>query len=115
MSGISATTGLRIFSTGGEYFFHTADGYELIWEDPDAYGYAFVMLVYANNAGTIRGIAMFEDEYYGESQVITVNMELRPGWNTAILTVEPDPVVSGRWNTTMVTGRPGNNFRWGLW
>ncbi|MCL2382056.1 MAG: hypothetical protein FWC64_10805 [Treponema sp.] len=70
--------------------------------------------MYANIAGTIRGIDIYQDEYYGESYVTTVNMELRPSWNTVISTWGPDPVVSDRWNMTVVTGRPGDDFVWVL-
>jgi len=114
--GISATTGLRVFSTiwDGDAFY-TTDGYYpyyLIWMDPDAYGFAVVIFMYANIAGTIRGIVVFQDEYYGRSEVLTYNVELRPGWNTVIGTGGPDPIVSDRWNMTLVTGRPGDEFVW---
>ncbi|MCL2381908.1 MAG: hypothetical protein FWC64_10035 [Treponema sp.] len=117
MSGFSATTGLRVFydDTFLEGTFLTADGYGLLWLIPQTLIHTVVMFGYANIAGTIRGIGVFPDEYYEEyDNVITVNMELRPGWNTVIGTGGPDPVVSGRWNLTMVTGRPGDDFVWVL-
>ncbi|MCL2380980.1 MAG: hypothetical protein FWC64_05230 [Treponema sp.] len=117
ISGISATTGLRVISMDGEGSFHNADRYSLNWmipPDPDAYDFTSVVFVYANIAGTIRGIGIYQDEYNGWSEVITLNMELRPGWNTVIGTMGPDPILSGRWNLTAVTGRPGEDFVWVL-
>ena len=110
MSGISATTGLRISHTLLDAFVSTADDYGLLWGIPP--DFAGVMFVYANIAGTIRGIGI--EEYDGWSEVFTVNMELRPGWNTVIGTGGPDPMVSNRWNMTLVTGRPGDDFVWVL-
>jgi len=111
---ISITTGLRVTMLApieGVVLFLTTDSYFLGWlipPDPGAYEPAgSVAFMYADREGTVRGI--FEDEY-GASMI---NMALRPGWNTVLTTMEFDPA-SGRVTGSMVTGTPGNDFRWVL-
>ncbi|MCL2381552.1 MAG: hypothetical protein FWC64_08165 [Treponema sp.] len=101
--GISITAGLRVFIIEN---FSSTDDYFLVWRTlPDQYNWGGVDFFYADRAGTVMGI--IEDEYV----ISRVNMELSPGWNTVIATEEWNPV-SGREYHTMVTGRPGDNFKW---
>ncbi|GHV76843.1 hypothetical protein AGMMS49942_16640 [Spirochaetia bacterium] len=92
-----SSTGLKIYELYG-FRYGSKPAPSIYWAHetvPDN----TVLFIYANQDGTISGTGT-----YAESFPLTLDMELKQGWNTAILTISS--------TITIVTGTPSSSYKW---
>jgi hypothetical protein len=94
------SAGLQIYEIGGFRYGHKPAP-SICWEhetNPDN----SISFIYANKDGTISGT---DTSYADGTYTLMLDLELKQGWNTALLTFNNKEI-------TMVTGKPTSSYKW---
>jgi hypothetical protein len=99
-AGFEGPAGLQIYEISG-FRYDTKPTPSIHWEhetDPDN----SILFIYANQNGTISGT---DTAYAGGDYTLILDLELKQGWNTALLTLDNNVF-------KMVTGKPLSSYKW---